>query len=272
METIEKDGKQEVASVEVKGEIAPTVSEDRQHQIVRFHRSMRMNKGRAALVVVVVILLGFLYAGRALFIAATVNGSPISRWSIVRELEKQSGEQALDTMVTKKLINAAAAKAKISMSPADIDKEISTITDQVTKQGGTLAMALEQQGMTEQDLRDQILLQKELEKLLGDAALVTDDDVAQYITQTKATAPKGTSDDDFKAQIREQLKGQKFNSAASKWVTDAKAKAQIEYFVDYAPKPAPVPPVATEKSAPAPASAPVSNDAPAPTKQTKQGK
>jgi hypothetical protein len=147
------------------------------------------------------------------------------------------------------------------VSQADIDKEVASVTEQVTKQGGTLAMALEQQGMTEAEFRDQIVLQKELEKMLGNSVQVTDDDVNQYLTQTKATAPKGTSDADFKNQIREQLKGQKFNMAASKWVTDAKAKAQITYFVDYAPKPVPAPVVTPPTDT---KNAPISNDAPAP--------
>lgn len=206
----------------------------------KFHRTLRVNKKVMFPVVALIILLGALYACRGFFIAATVNGTPISRWSIIRELEKKSGEQALDTMVTKKLINAAAMKAGVVVSPADIDKEVATITEQISKQGGTLALALEQQGMTEAEFRDQIVLQKELEKILGDTVVVTDEDVNQYMTQSKAVPPKGTSVEDFKNQIRESLKGQKFNKEASNWVTGTKAKAEINYFVDYAPKPLPI--------------------------------
>lgn len=214
--------------------------EQKMQRMRRFHRGMRMNRKSYVMVIAGIVLLGALYAGRGLFVAAIVDGSPISRWSIVRELEKKSGEQALDALVTKKIIHAAAMKSGIMVSQSDIDAEVASITDQVTKQGGTLAMALEQQGMTEMEFRDQIVLQKELEKMLAGKVTVSDDDVNQYITQNKVTAPKGMTDEDLRNSIREQLKGQKFNTEATKWVANAKAEAQIQYFVDYAPKPLPV--------------------------------
>ena len=217
-----------------------SVSAQKSDQMKRFHRTVRMNKKAIIAAVVIIAFGGILYSLRGFFVAVTVNGSPISRWSVIRELEKKSGEQALDAMVTKKLINDAAAKAGIIVSPADVDKEVATITEQVTKQGGTLALALEQQGMTEAEFRDQVVLQKELEGILGDATLVTDEDIASYMTQSKAATPKGTSEEDFKNQIRERLKGQKFNTEASKWVADAKVNAKINYFVPYAPKPLPI--------------------------------
>ncbi len=260
METTEK----EVKSVETIDTVDTKASISEAPRVKRSTQTARMNRKSLVAFVVLVAVCGILYSLRGLLVAVTVDGRPISRWSIIRELEKKSGEQALDAVVTKQLITSAAKKAGITVSPSDIDKEIASVTEQVTKQGGTLAMALEQQGMTEADFRDQIVLQKELEKILGNSVQVTDDDVNQYLTQTKATAPKGMSDADFKNQIREQLKGQKFNMAASKWVTDAKAKAQISYFVDYAPKPAPVVVPPTDTKTP-----PISNDAPSPDGQKK---
>ncbi len=50
------------------------------------------------------VLLVLFNAFKGQFIAATVNGSSISRWSLIQELEKQSGKSTLDTMITKKLI------------------------------------------------------------------------------------------------------------------------------------------------------------------------
>lgn len=253
METTEK----EVKSVETMDAVDTEASISQTPRMKRSTVTARMNKKSLVVFVALVVVCGILYSLRGFLVAVTVDGRPISRWSIIRELEQKSGEQALDAIVTKKLIASAAKQAKVVVSQSDVDKEVASVTEQVTKQGGTLALALEQQGMTEADFRDQIVLQKELEQLLGNSVQVTDDDVNQYLTQTKATAPKGMSDGDFKNQIREQLKGQKFNMAASKWVTDAKAKAHITYFVDYAPKPAPViaPPTEMEP-------VPASSDAP----------
>lgn len=205
----------------------------------RFHRTVRVNKKAVIGAAVLIVVVGAFYSLRGLFIAAMVDGSPISRWSIIRELEKKSGEQALDALITKHLIRTAATKSGVVVSSSDVDQEIAKITEQVTKQGGTLAMALEQQGMTEEIFREQIVLQKELEGILEEKVAVTDEDVAAYIAQSKAATPKGIAEEDFKNQIREQLKGQKFNTEASKWVSEAKANAKIQYFVPYAPKPLP---------------------------------
>ena len=128
----------------------------------RFHRTVRVNKKAVIGAAVLIVVVCAFYSLRGLFIAAMVDGSPISRWSIVRELEKKSGEQALDALITKHLIRTAAMKSGVVVNSSDVDQEIAKITEQVTKQGGTLAMALEQQGMTEEIFREQIVLQKEL--------------------------------------------------------------------------------------------------------------
>ncbi len=184
------------------------------------------------LVVFVVLLAGFYYY-KGIFIAATVNGSPISRLSVIRELEKKAGKDTLDTIITKKLIESEMKKSGIVIKDADIDAEMKKIEDQVTAQGGTLDEALAGQGMTLAELREQIVINKELEQILSDKIAVSDDEVNQYLADNKTLAPKGVSSDDMKNQAREQLKGQKFNTEAGKWVNDIKAKAQINYFVQY---------------------------------------
>src|SRR5688572_16109970 len=45
-----------------------------------------------------------LYFLRGVFVAATVNGKPISRLALVKELEKQNGKETLNSLVTKELI------------------------------------------------------------------------------------------------------------------------------------------------------------------------
>lgn len=211
----------------------------------------KTDKGSVLIALFILAVLGALFAFKGLFVAATVNGAPISRVSVIQELEKNSGQQALDIIITKKLIEAEAAKAGVTVSQEDIDAEIKTIEDQVSTQGGTLEMALAQQGITEEQLREQLGLQKKMEKILADKIQVTDEEVNQYLTQNKTPLPAGTSEAEFKDQIRDQLKNQKFNAEADKWITGIKADAKIQYFVGYG-KPAPAP-------LPAPTEAPVSS-------------
>ncbi len=185
-----------------------------------------------ALVVIVLILIGSM--GRGFFVAAIVDGEPISRLSVIKELEKRSGGQALDTMVIKKIILKQALKQGISISGDEVDTEISTLEDRMAKQGSTLDAALTQQGMTMDQFREQIILQKALEKILADKIAATDDEVNKYLEQSKAVAPKGMTEEDFRGKIKEQIKGQKFDAEVGKWLTEQKQKANIRYFVDYA--------------------------------------
>lgn len=182
-------------------------------------------------VFVVICVLFYIYRG--VFVVAMVDGTPISRLSVVKDLEKRAGKDVLDTMITKKLIKDEIKKLGVSIKDEDITAEMDKIKEQVGSQGGTLEEALTAQGMTEADLREQIVLNKELEQILSDKLVVTDEEVTEYLAKSKTTLPKGTNSDDMKKQIREQLKGQKFNSEAEKWLSALKLKANIQYFVEY---------------------------------------
>ncbi|MEK7646273.1 MAG: SurA N-terminal domain-containing protein [Patescibacteria group bacterium] len=183
-------------------------------------------------VAVLLIIIALIFA-KGLFVAATVNGSPISRLSVIKELEKQGGKQALEAIIDKKLIETELNKQKIDVSKEEVDAEIEKIKTQVTSQGGTLEMALAQQGLTEEKLREQITIQKKLEKLLAEKVAVSEAEIDAYIKDSKATLPKDVKMEDFRKQISDQLKQQKFQSEAQQWVSDLTANAKIKYYVNY---------------------------------------
>ena len=186
-----------------------------------------------AIGVAVILIIVALFFAKGHFVAATVNGSPISRWSVIKELEKQGGKQALEAIIDKKLIETELNKQKITATKEEVDAEIEKIKAQVASQGGTLEAALAQQGMTEEKLREQITIQKKLEKLLADKVAITDAEIDTYIKDSKATPPKDIKMEDFRKQISDQLKGQKFQQEAQKWVSDLTASAKIKYYVNY---------------------------------------
>ena len=171
---------------------------------------------------------------KGIFIAASVDGSFISRLSIIRELEKQSGKNALDAIITKKLIENEARVQEVLVSSDEIDQEIKKIEAQVAGQGGTLKDALTMRGMTEAVLRDQIRIQKQLEKMLVDKIAVADEEVQKSITDNKIPLPKDKDQQAvLKGQIKDQLKNQKLNQEASLFIANLKNKAKIKYYVNY---------------------------------------
>lgn len=183
-------------------------------------------------IAVILILVGLFFV-KGLFVAAVVNGSPISRLSIIRELERQGGKQALESVINKKLIEHELNKQKISANKEEIDGEIKKIETQIAGQGSTLASALATQGMTEEKLREQITIQKRIEKLLADKTAVSETEVDTYIKERKLTPPKDVKPADFRQQITDQLKQQKFQQEAQKWVSGLTAGAKIRYYIKY---------------------------------------
>lgn len=184
-------------------------------------------------IAVVIILIALLYVFKACFVAATVNGSPISRWSIMKAAEKQVGAQILESKITEKLIKTELAKQKITVEQADIDAEVKKVEDQITAQGGTLDQALAQQGMSKDQFIDQIKVQKEVEKLLMDKVAVSEEDITKYIADNKLTAPAGMSADDMRKQIRDIIKQQKFSAAAQEWVAGLRTNSKVNTFVKF---------------------------------------
>lgn len=208
----------------------PANAQERQQDVEK--KSIKISM-KTAIIIVVIIALGVLaYVYKGLFIAATVNGSPIGRLTIIQKLEKASGKSLLDSLITEKLIQDEASAKKIVVSNEEISGEIKKIEDQVTAQGGTLDAALAAQGMSMDDLKKRIILQKEMEKLLADKINVTDQEVAQYIKDNQVSVPKG-QEATINDQIKSELSSQKLNNEAQSLITDLKSKAKIQYFVNY---------------------------------------
>lgn len=188
---------------------------------------------KTAIIVAAIIILGALaYVYKGLFIAATVDGSPISRLTIIKKLEKASGKNLLESLIVEKLIQNEANAKKIVVSNDEIDAETKKIEDEVRTQGGTLDEALLKQGMDRSDLKKQIILNKEIEKLLADKINVTDEEVEQYIKDNKVSIPEG-QETTIREQIKDGLRNQKLNAQAQALITELKSKAKIQYFANY---------------------------------------
>ena len=194
--------------------------------------TLEINKQKASIIAGVIILLALGFYFKGVFIAATVNGSPISRLSIIRELEKQAGKQVLDSLITKKLVEGEISKKTIVVSDDEINQEIKKVEDQVIQKGGTLEVALAQEGMTAQEFKGQTMIQIKLKKFLADKTIVSEEEVAMYVKSNKIVLPKG-KEVETENQVREQLKQQKFNQVTQEWIANLKAAAKIKYYVNY---------------------------------------
>ena len=174
---------------------------------------------------VIAVTLIALYYFKGLFIAATVNGQPISRLSIISSLEKQSGKQTLESIIVKTLILQEAKKQNIIISKSGLDQEIKKIESQVSSQGQNLDQLLIVQGMSRKDLTEQIEIQKIAEKLVEKYIKITDKEIEKYIEENKGSLKK----EDAKLQLKQQKISEKLQSL----IQGLQAKAKINHFVSY---------------------------------------
>ncbi len=183
--------------------------------------------------VIIVLILALAYLFKGLLIAAVVNGRPIYRPVVISELEKQGGKQTLDSLITQDLIVQEAARKNITVSQKEIDDQLKTIESNISGQGLTLDQALQQQGMTKNDLINQIKLQLMLQKLVGDNVTVTDKEIEDYIAANKNQLPAEASPEAQKEQVSQQLKNQKEQQKIQDFITKLRSDAKISYFVNY---------------------------------------
>ncbi|MDO8583343.1 MAG: SurA N-terminal domain-containing protein [bacterium] len=183
------------------------------------------------LIVLALVVVAFLLKG--LFVAALVNGQPISRLSLIQELEKQGGKQALSALVNQTLILQEAKKKNITVSQKEVDASVKQVEDSLKQQGQNLDEALAMQGMTKQDFTMQLELRSMVEKLLADKIKVTDKEITDYMEKNKDTLPTNLKEDEVKKGVKQQLAQEKLATASQAWLVELQKNAKINYFVNY---------------------------------------
>lgn len=181
----------------------------------------------------IIILAALLFLGRGLFLSATVNGQPISRFTIIRELEKQGGQQALEREITKSLVFQEASKKNITASKEEIDREIAKVTKQIKDQGQDLNELLKAQGISQADFQNDIKMQIVVTELLGDKTKVSDKEVNDFIAKNETLMADEKDKTKAKENIRLQLQQQKLSTEYQKWIAEIRKNANVLQFVEY---------------------------------------
>ncbi|OGM74530.1 hypothetical protein A2191_01720 [Candidatus Woesebacteria bacterium RIFOXYA1_FULL_38_9] len=185
--------------------------------------------GKLFILLVIGVVLYFL---KNLFLVGLVNNQPIWRLSVVRELEKQHGQEVTESIMTEILIAQEARKMGVSVLPKDVEDEISKLDAELKTQGQDLETVLAYQGMTREDLVKRMTMQKLIEGMLIDKVQVSDEEVAQYL-KDNSNLPEGVSQEEASMKAREALTQQKLQEQFFTWLTEVKKTANVRYFVNY---------------------------------------
>ncbi len=182
------------------------------------------------------IILGFLlliYLSFKTFVVATINGVPITRFEVIKLLERQGGEQALDNLITRRLILQEAKNKGLSMSQPEIDEKLSKLNTYLEGQGTNLDTALEFQKQTKEELIADITVQGLVEKILQEDLSVSDEEISSYFKENRDFYAADATLADSSQQIREQLKSDKLTAKFQEWLDKARSEASIRRFLNY---------------------------------------
>lgn len=122
-------------------------------------------------------------------VVAVVNYRPIFRFEVDQQLFSQSGREVIDGLITKNLITQELRNKKITVTAVEVDAKMA----EIKKQFGTeenFKQILAAQGMTEDQVREQITLRLGLEKMVepsSDSAKLQSE-IASFIEDLKAKA------------------------------------------------------------------------------------
>jgi len=190
---------------------------------------MKLTSFQKAFVAIIVVV-GGLYYVKGFFVSAIVNGQPISRFTVISQLEKMQGAQVLDNKITEALIAQEAKNRGIKITDSDVSEEIDRIDSQLQGQGQSLEAALTTQGMTREDLKYQLKLQLQLEKMVAGDVSVPDEEIVKFIEENGQYFPTNLDEVGKKDFALTQLKQQKQGEAVQTFLKDLRDKANIKMF------------------------------------------
>jgi hypothetical protein len=211
----------------------PSKSEKKVEPITTTNHFVVIRLKKIHVLLLVALLLGLLYFMKGWIVAAVVDGKPITRHSLIKELEQERGKSTLAAHIDKVLIQNEAKRHNVQASEEELAKEIKVIEQNLSTQGKKLDDVLATEGMTRDTLNDQIRLQITVNKLLEKDVAVTEKEIADFIEQNKASIPEEMTKEVVQAEARKQLGQQKLQQAYQPWIEGLRKKASIWYFVDY---------------------------------------
>lgn len=175
-------------------------------------------------------------------VVAKVGDTSISEEELQETLLDQYGADALDTLITNKLIELEADKQKVTVSEKEIEAEIATLAESY---GGEDALeeAVTASGSTMDDVRNDIIVYLQTEKLLEPRIEITDEELQTYFDENKDTYAAAeqvqashilVADEATAKEVKTKLDaGEDFSELAKEYSTDtttAESGGDLGYF------------------------------------------
>ena len=170
-------------------------------------------------------LSGLLFYFKSFFVVAWVDNRPISRLAYSNEVNRLAGQQALSTLITKRLILAEAKKRNLTVTEEELNAEMQTLEGIAKQQGMGLDELLATQDLTRPVILEEIRIQKLLEKMAGEIT-VSPEELQTYWEENQSLYPDKTFVE-LQGQLANQIKQQKLSDAVQALITQLQSQANV---------------------------------------------
>ena len=177
-----------------------------------------------------ILILGLLNTYKGSFISATVNGKIISRYSLIKELERQGKDLAVDSLISQELILQEAKRKKINITQKDLDKTVENVKKSLEGSQQTLDGFLASQNLTYKDFLKQVRMQLIIEKLVSKDIKISAEKIDKYLEDNREFFPTNLSEKEMRESATSQLKQVELNAKVQELLTNLRNKANIKYF------------------------------------------
>ena len=150
--------------------------------------------------------------------------------------QAQLKEQIAESLVSQKLLVQETENREIEASEEEVNETLTVLAEQngmATSE--ELLAALEEQGLSEEEVRDQVASQVKVDKLIAEAtgdAEVSEEELQEFYDQVKAQQEEMGGEElppleDIKSELEAQLLQQKENEAVQALVTELREDAEV---------------------------------------------
>lgn len=170
---------------------------------------------------------------REIRVTALLNG-------VAPDFSTAAKRATLGRMVEQKLVRNELENARYpSPTAEEVEPQLTEFKRKYFKDDAAFQQALSAAGITEKDVRDELLWQRSLllfiEVRFRPGVQVSDEEIQQYFDQTVAPAARLAHPgqtiklEDYRGQIEEKLIGQKVDQEMDRWMQAARRRTQIVY-------------------------------------------
>ncbi|MBM7605491.1 foldase protein PrsA [Metabacillus crassostreae] len=193
-------------------------------------------------VLLIVVVAAFVFLSTRSEVVAKIGSESLTKDDLYTFFVEQNGEAAIDSLITKNIIEQEVKKEKVSVSQEEVDTEIEAV---IASYGGeeTFNQTLATSGLTMEDVEGDIKTNLQIEALLKSRIEITDEELQTYFDENKDSFAKTkqvkashilVEDEETAKEVKEKLDGgEDFAELAKEYSTDtgsAEAGGDVGFF------------------------------------------